>query len=49
MILDETISLGYSSFCPLFTEAEFMAYGYTYDLEFYVSLVALSKAILITF
>lgn len=31
----ETVSLGYSSFCPLFTKEEFEAYGYYFDLCFH--------------
>ena len=31
----ETHALGYSAFCPLFTQADFMNYEYYYDLSFY--------------
>jgi hypothetical protein len=31
----ETHALGYSSFCPLFTKADFLNYEYYYDLSFY--------------
>lgn len=31
----ETVALGYSSFCSLFTQADFLNYEYYYDLSFY--------------
>ncbi|KAI2610212.1 phosphoglycerate mutase-like protein [Hypoxylon fragiforme] len=31
----ETVALGYSAFCPLFTQEDFLNYEYFYDLEFY--------------
>jgi hypothetical protein len=31
----ETHALGYSAFCPLFTQADFLNYEYYYDLTFY--------------
>jgi hypothetical protein len=31
----ETHALGYSSFCPLFTKADYLNYEYYYDLSFY--------------
>lgn len=33
----ETVALGYSSFCNLFTQADFVNYEYYYDLSFYYS------------
>lgn len=33
----ETHALGYSSFCPLFTQQDFINYEYYYDLSFYYS------------
>ena len=29
----ETDALGYSAFCPLFTEADFRGFEYQYDLK----------------
>lgn len=31
----ETLSLGYSAFCPLFTEDEFLDFQYAYDIMFF--------------
>ncbi|KAI1332493.1 phosphoglycerate mutase-like protein [Xylariaceae sp. FL0255] len=31
----ETVALGYSAFCPLFTTEDFLNYEYSYDLDFY--------------
>lgn len=31
----ETLALGYSAFCPLFTEAEFLDYQYAWDIMFF--------------
>ncbi|KAI1827597.1 phosphoglycerate mutase-like protein [Xylaria intraflava] len=33
----ETVALGYSAFCPLFTEEDFENYEYYFDLSFYYS------------
>ncbi|KAK8052445.1 hypothetical protein PG993_003830 [Apiospora rasikravindrae] len=33
----ETVSLGYSAFCGLFSEEDFLNYEYYYDLKFYYS------------
>ncbi|KAI0839882.1 phosphoglycerate mutase-like protein [Hypoxylon sp. FL0890] len=31
----ETVALGYSAFCPLFSQEDFLNYEYSYDLSFY--------------
>lgn len=36
----ETVALGYSAFCPLFTQEDFEAYGYYFDIVFHYKSVS---------